>query len=93
MSIDKRHKSGEMLRRTMDIKCCPIRPLLDEDEMSGFSLIDEQIIGDAKLFLPGLLDQFAVERHDNLDGFRFDEILRDDLEHEVFVLPYIEWWH
>src|SRR5690606_2216002 len=81
MGIDERDQPREMLRAAMSIERRPIRPFLYEDEMSGIFLVDEQVIGDAEFLLPGLLDQFAVERQDDLDGFRLDEILGDDLEH------------
>lgn len=61
----------------------PIRPFLNEDEMSGVFLIDEEVVGDAEVFLPGLLDQLAVERQHDLNRFRFDEILGNDLEHKA----------
>lgn len=50
-------------------------------------LVDEEVIGDTEIFPPGLLDQIAIERQDDLNGFRLDEILGDDLEHKV-TLPF-----
>src|SRR5690554_2003863 len=54
--------------------------------MSGVFLVDEQIVGDAEVFLPGLFDQLPVKWQDGLDGFRPDEILGYDFEHRVAVL-------
>lgn len=44
------------------------------------------ILGDAKLFLPSLLDQLVVKRHNDLHGFRLDEVLNDHLRHELGFL-------
>ena len=58
MGIDERDQPREMLGRAMGIERRPIRPFLDEDEVAGIFLVDEQVIGDAKWLLPGFLDQF-----------------------------------
>ena len=75
MGIDKWNQAREMLLAAKSIERRPIRPFLYEDEMSGIFLVDEQVIGDAEFLLPGLLDQFAVEQKDDLDGQRLDDIL------------------
>ena len=67
----------------MDVQRRPIRPFFDEDEMAGVFLVDEEVVGDAEVFLLGLLDKLAVERQDDLNGLRLDEVLGDDLEHKA----------
>ena len=81
MRVDQGHEPREMLRGAMGIQCGAIRPLFDKNEMPCIFLIDEKIIGDAELFLFRLLDKLTVERKHDLDGFRLDEVLSDDLEH------------
>ena len=60
VGIDERDQPREMLGPTMGVQRSPIRPFFDEDEMAGVFLVDEEVIGNAKVFLPGLLDQLAV---------------------------------
>ncbi|MDL2405588.1 hypothetical protein PY650_07910 [Rhizobium calliandrae] len=64
---------------------CSVLPLFHENEMSRVFLVDEQVIDDTA-FLPGLLDQFAIEWQDDFDGFRLDEILGYDLEPSTIFL-------
>lgn len=66
MDIDKRHQPREMFGPAMRVQSSPVRPFLYENEMSGVFLVDEQVIGDAEFFLPGLFDQLAVKRQNDL---------------------------
>jgi hypothetical protein len=87
MGIDERNQPREMLGPAIGIERRPIRPFLDEDEVAGIFLIYEQVIGDAEFLLPGLVDQFPIEREDGPDDLRLDEILGDDLENAT-----VPWW-
>jgi hypothetical protein len=83
--IDHRHQTGEMFRRTMGIECCPVWPFFNKNEVAWIFLIDKKIIGDAEFFLFGFLNQLAVQRHDDIDRLRPDEILRNDFEHKQYL--------
>lgn len=74
-----------MLARAVAIQSSSILPFLDEDEVSRILLVDEQVIGDAALFLTGQFDQLAVERQYDLHSVGLDEILGDDLQRGVIL--------
>jgi hypothetical protein len=49
--------------------------------MAGVLLINEKIMGDAEFFPFVFFDKRPLERHDALHRLRFDESLRNHLEH------------
>ena len=67
----------------MSIQRRLIRPLFDEDKVSGVFLIDEQVVSDAVGLQSSLLDQFGVPRANGFNVFGFDEILSDDFQQAV----------
>lgn len=65
----------------MDIQCVAVRPLLDEDEMPGVLLVDEQFIAEAERLSLRACDQLALQGKHGIHGFGMDEILGDHFQH------------
>ena len=60
MRVDQGNQAAEVLGCAMGVQRCAIRPLLNEYEVAGILLVDEQVVGDAQRFAPRAGNQLAV---------------------------------
>ncbi|KAG0927152.1 hypothetical protein G6F31_018149 [Rhizopus arrhizus] len=79
--VDLWHQALEVVAGAVEVERGAVRPELDEDEVPGILLVNEQFIADAQRLALRARDQLPVKRKHGFHGIGMDEILGDHLEH------------